>query len=103
MMQHMGSGMMVGMGASMLFWIVLATIVALLLIGACLLLVANLLKNQKKARTPSGPQPQDGFAEYAQGYEPQKPVGTETYQESGQLYPYQQPQYEQPEVQHSRE
>ncbi len=41
MMYQMGPGMMVGMGASMLFWIVLTTVVALVLIDACTWLVQS--------------------------------------------------------------
>ncbi len=102
MMHQMGPGMMVGMGASMLCWIVLTTVVALLLIGACTWLVVNWLKYQRRARMQAGPQPHDAYTEYEQGYQPQQPAETETYQEGGQRYPYPQLQYEQPQGQYNR-
>jgi len=100
MMQQMGPGMMFGMTASMLFWVVLVTVIVLLLIGACTWLIVNWLKNQRHTRMQAVPQPrEESYAEYEQGYQPQQPAEIETYQEGGQHYIYPQAQYEQPQVQ----
>jgi flagellar basal body-associated protein FliL len=100
MMQQMGPSMMFGMTASMLFWVVLTTVVILLLIGACTWLIVNWLKNQRQTRMQAVPEPrEESYAEYEQGYQPQQPAETETYQSGGQHYIYPQAQYEQPQVQ----
>ncbi len=105
MMPQMGPGMMGGMGPSLLFWwIVLTTVVVLLLISACTWLVVNWLKNQRMARMQAAPQPHDdAYTAYEQGYQPQQPAETETYQEGGQRYSYPQLQYEQPQVQYNKQ
>jgi flagellar basal body-associated protein FliL len=95
--------MMEGIGTPMLLWIILTTIVALLLIGACIWLVVNWQKHQRRARLQARPQPQDVYTEHEYGYQPQQPVETESYQEGGQRHPYPQPQYEQPQVQHNEQ
>jgi len=103
MMQQMGTGMMGGMGASMLFWIVFTTVVALLLIGACTWLVIHWLKNQKMARMQASPRPLDSYSDYEQGYQPQQPAETETSLEGGQGSSYPQLHYEQPQVQYNKQ
>lgn len=103
MMPQMGPGMMGGMGLSLLFWIVLTVVVVLLLISVCTWLVVTWLKNQRRARMQAVPQPHDAYTAYEQGYQPQQPAETETYQEGGQRYSYPQRQDEQPQVQYSKQ
>jgi hypothetical protein len=89
--------MMPGMGTYMLFWLALATLVFLLLIGTCIWLVAGWLKKQRTSMMQDIPQPQDAYEGYEQGNQPlEQPP--ETYQEGGQRYYY--PQNEQPQAQH---
>jgi hypothetical protein len=88
--------MMFGMGTPLFFWLVLATLVCLLLIGTCIWLVASRLKKQRAPLKQETLQPRDIYEGYKQSYQPQlQPL--ETYQEGGQRYSY--PQNEQPQAQ----
>jgi hypothetical protein len=89
--------MMFGMGIAMFFWLVLATLVCLLLIGTCIWLVAGWLKKQRTPLMQDTLQPRDAFEGYEQGYHPPEPP-PETYQEGGQRYAY--PQAERPQAQY---
>ncbi len=91
--------MMFGIGAYVVFWTMVGTLLCLLLIGACTWLVVNLLKKQRTPPMHYTPQPQDAYQDYQQGYQPQQQP-PETYQEGGQHYPYPLPQYEQPQAQY---
>jgi hypothetical protein len=97
----MGPGMMFGMGAFMLFWIALATVVCLLLIGLFIWLVLNWQKKQRTPPLQDLPQPHDLYQAYEEGYQTQHSPQV-TYQEGGQQHPYPQLQYEQPPVQYSQ-
>lgn len=84
--------MMFGMATSMFFWLVLATLLCLLLIGLGIWLVASWLRKQRMPLMQSTPQPRDVYEGYEQGsraHVPERP----TYQEGDQLYSY--PQDEQ--------
>ena len=85
--------MMFGMATSMFFWLVLATLLCLLLIGLCFWLAAGWLKQQRTPLMQNAPQPRDAFEGYEQGYQAHVPPPV-TYQEGGQRYSY--PQNEQP-------
>jgi hypothetical protein len=89
--------MMGGMATYMFFWLVLATLICLLLIGTYIWLVAGWLKKQRTPLMQDTPQPRDAFEGYEQGYHPPEPL-PETYQESGQRYAY--PQHEYPQAQY---
>jgi hypothetical protein len=89
--------MMPGMGTYMFFWLALATLVCLLLIGTCIWLVAGWLKKQRTPLMQDTPQPRDAYEGYEQVYQPQQQP-PETYQEGGQPYSY--PQNEQPQAQY---
>jgi hypothetical protein len=88
---------MFGMGTYMFFWLALATLVCLLLIGTCIWLVAGRLKKQRTPMIQDTPQPRDAYEGYEQGYQPPEPPPA-TYQEGGQHYSY--PQNEQPQAQY---
>lgn len=89
--------MMFGMGIYMFFWLVLAALVCLLLVGTCIWLVAGWLKKQSTPTMQNIPQPQDVYEEYEQGYQPeQQPL--ETYPEGGEHYSYS--HTEQPQAQY---
>lgn len=90
--------MMSGMGMSMFFWIVLITLVCLILIAACVWLLASWLKKQRISTSQYIPQPRDGYEEYEHGYQSQQRQ-PETYQEGGQRYPYSQNEKEQTQYQ----
>jgi hypothetical protein len=93
---NMMQNMMPGMEAYMFFWIVLAILVSLLLIGICAWLIAHWLKKQRASTIQLGPQPHNIYQEYEQGYQPQPQAQpAETYQEGGESYGYPQAQYEQ--------
>ena len=79
--------MMFGMASSLFFWLVLATLLGLLLIGTCIWLVAGRLQKQRTPLMQDPPQPRDAYEEYEQGYQPQRqpPI---TYQEGGQHSAY---------------
>lgn len=79
--------MMFGMASSLFFWLVLATLLCLLLIGTCIWLVAGWRQKQRTSRMQDTPQPRDAYEEYEQGYQPQQqpPI---TYQEGGQHSAY---------------
>jgi len=102
MMPNMGPGIQSGMGTPLLFWVVLATLVSLLVIGACIWLAARLLKKQRTASIYYAPQPQDAYHNYERGYHAEQPA-EDTYQEEGQSYSYPKtmPPYEQPQAQYS--
>lgn len=87
--------MMFGMATSMFFWLVLATLLCLLLIGLGIWLVASGLKQQRTPQMQSTPQPRDAYEGYDQGYRAYVPPRP-TYQEGDQLYTY--PQDEQPQT-----
>ncbi|SRR6266516_2420573 len=88
--------MMFGMATSLFFfWLVLATLLCLLLIGLCIWLVAGWLKKQRTPLMQNTPQPQDAYEGYEQGYQAHEQPRA-TYQEGGQLYSY--PQDEQPQT-----
>src|SRR6266700_5956532 len=87
--------MMFGMETYMFFWLALATLVGLLLIGTCIWLVAGWLKKQRTPLMQNTPQPQDAYEGYEQGYQAHEQPRA-TYQEGGQLYSY--PQDEQPKT-----
>lgn len=89
--------MMSGMGTYTFFWLILATLVCLLLIGTCIWLVANWLKKQRTHMMRGIPQPRDAYEGYEQGYQPQQQP-PEIYQEGGQSYSY--PQNEYPQAQY---
>lgn len=89
--------MMFGMGVYMFFWLALATLVCLLLIGISIWLVAGWLKKQRAPMVQDIPQPRDPYEGYEQGYQPQQQPA-ETYQEGGQRYSY--PQNEHPQAQY---
>jgi hypothetical protein len=89
--------MMFGMGIYLFFWLALAMLVCLLLIGTCIWLVAGWLKKQRTPMMQDTPQPGDAYEGYEQGYQPlQQPP--ETYLEGGQRSSY--PQNEQPQTQY---
>lgn len=102
MMPHMEPGIQFGLGTPILFWVILATLVSLLVIGACIWLGVSFLKKQRTSSIHYAPQPQDAYHNYEQGYHPEQPL-EETYQEEEQSYPDPKPtpQYEQPQVQYS--
>jgi hypothetical protein len=85
--------MMFGMGIYMFFWLALATLVCLLLIGTGIWLAAGWLKKQKTPMRQDILQPRDAYERYEQGYQP-----PETYLEGGKRYSY--PQNEQPQAQY---
>lgn len=85
--------MMFDMGTYMFFWLALATLICLLLIGTCVWLVAGWLKKQRTPMMQVTPQPRETYEGYEQGYQ-----SPETYQEGGQRYSY--PQNEQPQAQY---
>jgi hypothetical protein len=87
--------MMFGMATSMFFWLVLATLLCLLLIGLGIWLVASWLKQHRTPQVQSTPQPRDAYEGYEQGYRPHEPQRA-PYQEGEQLYSY--PQDEQPQT-----
>ena len=87
--------MMFGMATYMFFWLVLGTLVALLLIGLCIWLVANWLKKQRAPLMQNIAQPRVAYEGYEQGYQAQQQPQA-TYQEGGQSYSY--PQNEQPQT-----
>ena len=89
--------MMFGMGIYMFFWLALATLVCLLLIGTCIWLVAGWRKKQRTPMRQDTPQPRDAYEEYEQGYQAQQQP-PESYQEGGQRYSY--PQNEHPQAQY---
>ncbi len=89
--------MMPGMGTYMFFWLALAALVCLLLIGTCIWLVAGWMKTQRTPMMQDIPRPRDAYEGYEQGYQPPEPP-PETYQEGGQRYSY--PQNEQPQAQY---
>lgn len=101
MMPTMGPGVMFGMEVSMLLWIVLATLVSLLVIGACVWLALSLLKKQRISPKQYSDQPQDAYPTYERGYQAEQP-SAETYQEAGEFHSYSEPrpQYEQPQAQY---
>lgn len=102
MMPNMGPEIQSGMGTPLLFWVVLAVLVSLLVIGACIWLAARFLNRQRTASIHNAPQPQDAYHHYEQGYHPEQPA-EETYQKEEQSYPYPKPMppYEQPQAQYS--
>ena len=63
--------MMSGMGPYIFFWLALATLVCLLLIGTSIWLVAVWLKKQRTPMLQDTPQPRDAYEGYEQGYQPQ--------------------------------
>jgi hypothetical protein len=89
--------MMFGMASSLFFWLVLATLVCLLLIGIYICLVAGWLQKQRTPPMQDTPQPRDAYEEYEQGYQPHKPPPV-TYQEGGQHSAY--PPHEHPQAQY---
>jgi hypothetical protein len=89
--------MMFGMASSLFFWLVLATLVCLLLIGTCIWLVAGWLKKQRTPLMQDTPQPRDAYEEYEQGYQPPEPPPV-TYQEGDQHSAY--PPHEHPQAQY---
>lgn len=93
MMPHM----MFGIATSMFFWLALATLVCLLLLGICIWLVASWLKKQRAPMIQATPQPRDAYEGYEQGYQPQRQP-PETDQAGDQRYSY--PQNEQPQAQY---
>ncbi len=109
MMPHMGSGtgsamgpgMMNGIGPWMPFWIILAIVIALALIALGARLVMSLRKRQGTFPMQHGPQPQDAYQAYEQGYQAQQQP-SETYQEGEQHYPYPQSQNEQPQAEYPK-
>lgn len=105
MMQHMGPAL-VGMGTSLLFWSILIPLVTLLLIGVCIALFTNWLKQQHQSSMRVRPQPQKSFSAYAEGYQEQsgaESVEIPAFPANEPLYPDAQMQYEQPQVQYSGE
>ena len=104
MMQTMGPRVMFGMEVSILLWIVLATLVSLLVIGACVWLALSLLKKQRISPKPNSDQPQDAYPTYEErDYQAEQP-SAETYQEDGEFHLYSKPttQYEQPQAQNTQ-
>jgi hypothetical protein len=89
--------MMFGMGTYMFFWLALATLMCLLLIGTCIWLVAGRLKKQRTPMRQETLQPRDAYEGYEQGYQPQQQPPA-TYQEGDQHYSY--PQNEHPQAQY---
>lgn len=94
----MMSNMMFGMGIDMFFWLALATLVCLLLIGICIWLVVGWLKKQRAPMMQDTQQPRDAYEVYERGYQPQQQP-PETYQEGGQLYSYSQNEHPQAQYQ----
>lgn len=60
--------MMFGMGIYMFFWLALAMLVCLLLIGTGIWLVAGWLKKQRTPMMQDTPRPRDAYEGYEQGY-----------------------------------
>ncbi len=60
--------MMPGMGTYMFFWLALAALVCLLLIGTCIWLVAGWMKTQRTPMMQDIPRLRDAYEGYEQGY-----------------------------------
>lgn len=98
MMMH---SMMSGTGSVPFFWVTLAIVLGVLLLGAFLWLVMSWLKGRKAALRQSTPQPHESvenWSSYEQGYQAQQPA-QEMYQEGGRTFLSFPSQGEQPRVQ----
>ena len=95
--------MMGGFGMfTMMFWMVLGTLLFIVLATVVIWFLVRWLNRQKAPMMPYTPQ-QESYRTYERGYQP--PERPETYQEGGRHYDSSQPkdEYEQPQVQYPQE